>query len=237
MPISSCLKMQLNYDPIAINEFFSSSFQADVDSVVGSTVDDLVAFSHLSNYFIGFTEWIFTTPPSTSNTLTFIGNLADFDTYTGHSKQSLSLCGYTKASLQKQIANNVPRIDFNQDVMPADQWFNLITQAKFSELNSIINDLLYQTNTSSTETIIDQPMTLKIMRCTPPELTDLNLRRGLDTPEYTDAFNIIKDRITRSLQILEDDGFSKAVYHADGDYITFKSECALRLVFSDVNEV
>ncbi|ERL56138.1 hypothetical protein [Psychrobacter aquaticus] len=225
MAISSCLKMQLNNDPININKFTDSGFQFAIDAVAGSKIDDLKAFSHLSLFFNGFTEWYYVTPPLFPPEFdVFIGTIIESDKLLGHPDTSLSLACFTEQTLKDEIANKVPTVG-GLNVMPLTEWFDLIQNTDIADLNTVIS--ANAPNADTDISIITQPSTLKIMRCTQAEIDGLY---EPDFPPYVDAFDIVKSCLANNIAVLNSKGLAPAVYHSDGDYIEFTAAaCAMQI--------
>ncbi len=225
MAISSCLKTQINNKDALVTSFHTNMFDIAVNVVAGSSVGDLIAFTHLSNFFGNFSEWLYVTPTisflgSVPNTM--MGGVADSEMLTGHPVDSLSFVGFTKQTLKDAIASEVPRSDSGA-VMGGLEWRTLINKTDFADLNKVIEA---NSPNGAMITVVDAKTTLKIMRCTQSDIDGLG--RHSDYPDYVDAFDIVKAKLVNNVELLNNTGLAPAVYHADGDYIEFIADCAVQ---------
>lgn len=222
--ISSCLKVQVGNSPSFIISFTGANLEYAVDSV--GNLDDLIVFSHLYNFFGFGSDWANTAPMiSITGTATFtlIGNTADSKSLINH-PDSLSLVCFTQQSLKDELSTQIPLID-GSFIMPEEEWRALIQSTDFADLTSVLSEV---SSNFSAVTITDKPTTLKVMRCTSADMLTLPPHHS-DAPNYVDAFDLVKSKLVNKVSLLDGNGLSPAVYHADGDYIEFTADCAIQM--------
>lgn len=222
--ISSCLKVQIGNSPSFIISFTGANLEYAVDSV--GNLDDLIVFSHLYNFFGFGSDWANTSPMISitgTPTFTLIGNTADSKSLINH-PDSLSLVCFTQQTLKDEISTQVP-LENGSFIMSEEEWRTLIQSTNFTDLNSVLSELSPDFNSVN---IIDKRTTLKVMRCTSADMLTLPLRHS-DAPNYVDAFDLVKSKLVNKVSLLDGNGLSPAVYHADGDYIEFTADCAIQM--------
>lgn len=220
--ISSCLKVQVNNDPFCILSFTGASLDYAVESE--GNINDLIVLSHLRNFFFVHSQWAFSAPMS-STTGTFpsfiVGYTVDAENLSGH-PDSLSFACFTQQSLKDDLSKNPPPMG-DSFTMSEDEWRALIQSTSFENLNSVLTEA---SGDNAVPTIVESTK-LKIMRCTSADMLTLPPRDSESAP-YKDAFDLVKDKLTNKVGVLDSNGLAPAVYYADGDYIEFNADCSIQ---------
>ncbi|MGP5167373.1 hypothetical protein ACTXJ2_08450 [Psychrobacter alimentarius] len=221
--ISSCLKVQVGNSPSFIISFTGANLEYAVDSV--GNLDDLIVFSHIYNFFGFKSRWTYTAPTISITGTPYgclIGHTVDSENSIGH-PDNLSLACFTQQSLRDELSSQVPFVNGSY-IMSEEEWRALVESTSFENFNS----LLSEAQIGNEMTVITEPTTLKVMRCTSADMLTLPPRHS-DAPNYSDAFNLVKARLVNKVAVLDSNGLAPAVYHADGDYIEFTADCAIQI--------
>lgn len=214
MTISSCLKLQMNdLDPIIVH-FKNHDFDTQ-----SASIDDLRVFAHLSIFFPADTYWHrFAPPPAEMFDMAsffILGATYNSNLLNGHPTDSHSMACFSKEKLKDFLTQGL--ISINPDIA------EVVKNASLSEIQSIL-----ESNGIFEFLVIDTPITMKVLRCTRDEIKALDPYGAMDFP-YTDAFDLVKERLANRVPVLESNNLTIATYVEDGDYIEFYAECGLTI--------
>ena len=225
---AACAKVQINDETPFIIDFRDTNFRSSVDQSPNVDFNDAVVLVLLSQFFLA-SEVFYTTGwgrysprvnHSEEHDAVFYGTIFDSKSQPNYPTNRTSLACFTKEILRNNLSETVP-IDSG---LTQQQWVDLVQGTPFDELQELINQ--YAVNG---ELIINaEKATLKIMRCSHAEIQSLDPFGGLDAP-YVDIFDLAKERLTNTVNELEQKGLMPAKYYSDGDYIEFTAECSMTL--------
>lgn len=225
---AACAKIQINDDEPFIVDFQDTGFRSIADEMPSVNFEDLAVLALLSPFFTASLEtfnqgWMrhipplnFSIPPTS---MMFFGTIFDSPSTPNYPENSASLACFTKEMFRASIIEPVP---YN---LTLQEWQELVKNTPFNELQALLTS--YE-DTGRSLLISATPATLKITRCSQTEIENLDPFGGLDSP-YVDIFDLVKSRLTNTVNELYQKGLAPAKYYSDGEYIEFVAECSVSI--------
>lgn len=177
-------------------------------------LDDLVSVLLLEQFFVvlggGWSSYFPNLPILPQELAAYVGVLHDKSSLQGAEDKVMALAFSTEnllSILNAQIANVAPEVAES------------LIGGSIEDYNTALGQMGFPLSVSSTG-----GLDFRIFRCTPEELTNLGTANG---GIYTDFFQFLKNSLSNTTPVLEAQGYEKAKYVADGDYISFKVEAIL----------
>ncbi|WP_394211152.1 hypothetical protein [Psychrobacter piscatorii] len=230
---AACAKVQFNDEAPFIIEFRDTNFRSSVDQSPNVDFNDAVILALLSQFFLanedfytrGWGLYLPRVNHSNEHDTVFYGTIFDSELKPNYPINRTSLVCFTKEILRQNLSETVP-IDSS---FTQQEWVDLVQSTPFDELQELVNQYAV-----SGELVINaEKATLKIMRCSQAEIQRLDPFGGLDAP-YVDIFDLVKERLTNTVNELEQKGLMPAKYYSDGDYIEFAAECSMTLLLTEM---
>ena len=211
MQRSTCLKLQINDQPPAIELFTDWDFAAQDDSITPIMSDKLTALALLQSQCINLPSWLTVMPLLGAllrgQQVAFIGQILELDS-------GVTIAAFNESGVKTAITN------WTADLLP-----NVVNSTQINDLQTLLD-----TNNVPIR-IVTGRTTLKVLRCTPNDLA--SLPTGDVVNPYVDAFDIVREMLTNTVSSLDGSGFAPAKYIAAGDYIEFASDYTLLLTLQD----
>lgn len=221
MIYSSCLKFQINNKEPKIVKIKDYDWTEALNSNPGVSLESLIVFTSLSNFYSPIVNTLPGTPETYLNNISkfgiIINNASDLD----HPEGSV-----TAKSFNRDLFLSLMMMEFQYSEEPVPSWVeeelpNIPDKnlSEFLELKDFIKGSTIEA---------DGINTLKIIKMTSQELTDLNSQEDLLDEPYIDAFQSIANSVGNSIPLLDNNPlYEQAIINSSNDIITLKSAVLL----------
>lgn len=229
---AACAKVQVNNDAPFILSFDDIFFRDMAEQTPNVDFNDLCILALMSPFFMSnfnnrdqnwtqyFPSLNFTAIPEN---MVMLGEQVD-SLSASYPENRTGLACFTKETFKTFIGQESLAIDMTQQ-----EWQDLISSTPFDELQSLLEPFAIPFE------IINTKSTLRITPCSQAEIDSLDQWGGLDAPRV-DIFDLVKARLTNTVNQLNDKGLEPAKYYAEGNYIEFVAECSLSMGYQGEQE-
>lgn len=238
LTLASFLQMQIDDGPRFFNSFTSwygmrNNFNAADDTLKRK----ILAMGHLSCFFsatrFGVMEGDFgSAPDDNSNNyeqntfVDIIGEKMSFDSVDNFPEHNVAFVGNKLSSINFVLPRILPLTNLPAGLGGAPHEYEIFENLSIPELETAVKS--YMNDKYYTGFVLKpNKTTLKMFRTT-GDIEDIeDIEDSLpDSSDfhYKDAFDMVKELLEEGLPYLESDGYAKARYVADGDYIEMVSE-------------
>lgn len=238
LTLASFLQVQIDDGPRFFNSFTS---WGDIRGTFNDADDTLkrkiLAFGHLSRFFASASDVFESMPDDNSvdydqNTIVnIIGEKISRASVNNFPEDNVAFAGNKLSSINFVLPRMLPLTNLPVGLGGAPGGYEIFENLSIPELETAVKS--YMHDRYYTEFVLKpNKTTLKMFRTT-GDIEDIedSLPNSSDY-HYEDAFDMVKELLEEGLPYLESDGYAKARYVADGDYIEFVSEwsCSYELL-------
>lgn len=209
---SACLKVIFEGGNSIILRFKDFDFSPLLLSNPDSSLGDFITMSLLSPLFPTDQSILPNLPRvdgSSAESSTYIGSGNNHSSYQNHPTESVSFVGFNEELIKKYL------VDYYGSAVGVE---SAVMGNPLTGVQAALNDLGF-----NDLSINPEPTVTTFSRCTPEEITEL----GNSTAPYEDGFDLVRDRLSNLVGVLETDGFEVAKFSPSPDKILFRSDCYL----------
>ena len=229
--LASFLQMQIDGGPRFFNSFTSWDDMRDTFDVADDTLKrKILTMGHLSYFFASTMGGNFgSLPDDNSNNyeqntiVNTIGEIMSLFSVDNFPENNVAFAGNKLSSINFVLPRILPLTNLPVGLGGAPGGYEIFENLSIPELETAVKSYMddrYYTNF----VLKPNKTTLKIFRTT-GDIEDIeNSLPASSGFDYKDAFDMVKELLVEGLPYLESDGYAKARYIADGDYIEIVSE-------------
>lgn len=233
LTLASFLQTQIDGGPRFFNSFKSWYGIQDTFEVADDALKrKILAFGHLSHFFARTSGNLDAAPDDNSynykqNTIVnIVGEIMSLDSVDNFPENNISFAGNKLSSINFVLPRILPLTDLPVGLGGAPGGYEIFENLSIPELETAVKS--YMDDYYYTKFVLKpNKTTLKIFRTT-GDIEDIeDIENSLPASsdfDYKDAFDMVKELLVEGLPYLESDGYAKARYIADGDYIEIVSE-------------
>lgn len=216
MIYSSCLKYQINNEEPQIIKLKDYDWTVALNSNSGVTLETLISFTFLSNFYSPMSEFFIGIPDTARNDTSKIGVFINPLMEPEYPEGNI-----TAKSFNRDLFLNLLLMEFQYSGEPMPSWAEELPNipnkdlSEFLELKGVIEGLSIEA---------DEMNTLKIIKLTAQEINDINSEEDLLNKLYVDAFQSIAQNALNRLPYIErDSSYEIAELNSSNDTIILKS--------------